>query len=213
MKLLSAELNQWDVKIGSCKGLLSFVSILFIKSSITTATASKHNNYCMRLSQLRFWILNYISSYIIHLKIITVHDFVLNSLHFLFWHKRWITDVVFWPWNTTLFVFIGEGDKESTTHWEWLVDTWDSWGIKRFQNRRCFVWTGFIPYSSQVSTYHMKVWWNLIVWSRKKILQSSMKSYYWIDQHIISIASCKTDTLSTSGVLNLKWVLFLAVYW
>ena len=35
----------------------------------------------------------------------------------------------------------------------------DSWGIKRFQTRRSLVWNCFIPHSSQVSIYHIKVWW------------------------------------------------------
>ena len=37
------------------------------------------------------------------------------------------------------------------------LDTCNSWGIKRFQTRRCLVWNRFIPHSSQVSIYHIKV--------------------------------------------------------
>ena len=59
--------------------------------------------------------------------------------------------------RSPLFVFIGEQDKESTTPWLWLIDTCDSWGIKWFQTRRSLVWNRFIPHSSQVSIYHIKV--------------------------------------------------------
>ena len=54
-------------------------------------------------------------------------------------------------------------DKESTTPWLWLIDTCDSWGIKRFQTRRSLVWNRFIPHSSQVSIYHTKVLWITII--------------------------------------------------
>ena len=33
----------------------------------------------------------------------------------------------------------------------------NQWGIKRFQTRRSLVWNRFIPHSSQVSIYHIKV--------------------------------------------------------
>ena len=36
-------------------------------------------------------------------------------------------------------------------------------GIKRFQTRRSLVWNRFIPYSSQVSIYHIEVLWILII--------------------------------------------------
>ena len=82
--------------------------------------------------------------------------------HFLIWMttvrqptKRQCSRVLTLKWP--LFVFIGERDKESTTPWLWWIDTCDSWGIKQFQTRRSLVWNRFIPHSSQVSIYHIKV--------------------------------------------------------
>ena len=48
-------------------------------------------------------------------------------------------------------------EQPGTSGYTHAVAVADSWGIKRFQTRRSLVWNRFIPHSSQVSIYHIKV--------------------------------------------------------